>query len=62
MANLSQQELNSIREVVTAHQNVACKLNEYAQQMQDPALKQMFDKGSQDARKNAMDLINMMGQ
>jgi len=61
MANLTQSELNSIREVVTAHQNVACKLSTYAQQVQDPSLKQMFDKGSQDARKNAMDLINMIG-
>jgi len=60
MPNLSQQELNSIREVVSAHQNVASKLSVYADQVQDPTLKQMFDKGSQDARKNAMDLINMI--
>ena len=60
MANLSQQELNSIREVVTGHQNVASKLSAYSQQVEDPTLKQMFDKGSQDARKNAMDLINMI--
>jgi len=60
MSNLTQSELNSIREVVTSHQNVACKLTSYAQQVQDPHIKQMFDKGAQDARKNAMDLINMI--
>jgi len=60
MANLSSQELNSIREVVSAHQNVSSKLSAYAGQVQDPTLKQMFDKGSQDAKKNAMDLINMI--
>ena len=60
MANLSQQELNSIREVVSGHQTVASKLCTYAGQVQDPTLKQMFEQGSQDARKNAMDLINMI--
>ncbi|MCL2566031.1 MAG: hypothetical protein FWE24_09530 [Defluviitaleaceae bacterium] len=61
MSNLTQQELNSIREVVTAHQNVASKLDSYAQNVNDPAIRQMFDKGAQDARKNAMDLINLIG-
>ena len=60
MSNLTQQELSSIREVVTSHQNVACKLDSYAQNVHDPQLRQMFDKGAQDARKNAMDLINMI--
>ena len=60
MPNLTQQELSSIREVVSSHQNVACKLDTYAQSISDPQLKQMFDKGAQDARKNAMDLINMI--
>jgi len=60
MGNLSQQELSSIREVVTSHQNVATKLDSYAQHVSDPALRQMFDKGAQDARRNAMDLINMI--
>jgi len=60
MSNLTQQELNSIREVVTSHQNVASKLDTYAQSVNDPAIRQMFDKGAQDARKNAMDLISLI--
>jgi len=60
MSNLTQQELSSIREVVTSHQNVATKLDSYAQNVSDPQLRQMFDKGAQDARKNAMDLISMI--
>ena len=60
MANLTGTELNSIREVVTSHQNIASKLDSYSQSVNCPQLRQMFDKGAQDARKNAMDLINMI--
>jgi len=61
MSNLNQSELNSIREVVGGHQTSACKLEDYANMCTDPNIKQMFSQGSKDAKKNAQDLINMIG-
>ncbi|MCL2337914.1 MAG: hypothetical protein FWC60_10910 [Firmicutes bacterium] len=60
MANLSQSEVNSIREVVMAHQTMACKLSQYANDCNDTHVKQMFTKASQDARNSAQNLIQML--
>jgi len=60
MANLNQSEFNSIREIVTAHQTVACKLSDYANQCNDPQLKQMFTQASQSARQGAQKLTSML--
>lgn len=58
--NLKQSELNWIREVVSAHNMSACKLHTYAEQVQDPQLKQMFSKSSTEAKQAAQNLINML--
>jgi len=60
MTNLTQSELNSIREVVTGHQTMACKLSNFAGQVQDPNIKQMFTKAAQDARTAAQNLVEML--
>ena len=60
MPGFSQSELNSIREVVACHHTVANKLNDYANQIQDQNIKQMFTKAAQDATKNAQNLIQML--
>lgn len=60
MAKLSQQELNSIREVVSSHQTMANKLSTYANQCQDQSIKQMFSQASQQAQKSAQNLIQML--
>ncbi len=60
MANISQSELNSIREVVAAHQMMSSKLGTYAQQCQDPQIKQMFQKASTEAQSSAQKLIQML--
>lgn len=60
MAKLNQQELNSIREVVTSHQTMSSKLSTYANQCQDPNIKQMFTQASQEASKSAQNLIQML--
>ena len=60
MPGLKQSELNWIREVVPSHQLTAGKLSEYANQVQDPQLKQMFTKASTDATKAASNLIQML--
>ena len=60
MTGLKQSELNWIRESVSGHQMSACKLNDYANQVEDPQLKQMFAKASTDAKTAAQNLINML--
>jgi len=60
MPGFSHSELNSIREVAAAHQTTANKLSDYANQCQDPTIKQMFTKASQDANKGAQNLIQML--
>ena len=60
MVNLKQSELNWIREVASAHNTSSCKLNDYANQVQDPELKQMFSKASTEAKQAAQNLIQML--
>ena len=60
MANLNQMELNSIREVVGCHITVASKLGAYANQCQDPQIKQMFTQAATEAQKGAHKLVQML--
>jgi len=60
MQNLKQSELNWIREVVSAHNMTACKLDTYANQVQDPQIKQMFSKASTEAKQAAQNLLQML--
>ena len=60
MANLTQVELNSIRETVASHKTVAAKLCNYAQQCNDPQIKQMFQQASTEADKSANNLLQML--
>ncbi|GHU50513.1 hypothetical protein AGMMS49975_01700 [Clostridia bacterium] len=60
MANLSHSELNSVREVVTAHLTSASKLGAYADACPDPQIKQMFTQASTQAKQSANSLIQML--
>lgn len=60
MANLNQAEFNSIREITLAHQTMACKLENYANQCQDPQIKQMFTQASESAKQSAQKLTQML--
>jgi len=60
MMGLKQSELNWIRETVSCHNLSANKLSTYAEQVQDPQLKQMFSKASNDAKTAAQNLIQML--
>lgn len=57
---LSTNEVNSIREVATAHLTASAKLSDYASQCQDSQIKQMFSQASQQAKQGAQDLIQML--
>jgi len=60
MNGLKQSELNSIREVAASHQTVANKLSAYAEQVNDPNVKQMFTQASTKAQQGAQNLIQML--
>ena len=60
MSNFSQQELNSIRELVSSHLVMCSKLSNYSQQCQDTQLKQMFNTASKQAHQAAQNLIQML--
>ncbi len=60
LGNINQQELQSLREIIAGHQTMANKLDFYSNQCQDPQLKQMFKKSSQDAQTTATNLINSL--
>lgn len=56
--SLTQQELNLIKEIAGEHLTMSCKYEDYANQCSDPQFKQMLQKGSQDAKTTATNLIN----
>ena len=60
MTGLKQSELNSIRETVACHQTVASKLSAYAEQVNDPNIKQMFTQASTKAHQGAQSLLQML--
>jgi phosphoribosylcarboxyaminoimidazole (NCAIR) mutase len=60
MQGLKQSELNWIREVVSAHQTMSTKLDTYAEQVQDPQIKQMFTQAAGKAKQSAQNLISML--
>ena len=60
MSGLKQSELDHIREMASCHQTVANKLSAYAEQINDPNIKQMFTQASTKARQGAQNLIQML--
>ena len=60
MSGLKQSELNWIREVVSCHNTTSSKLSTYANQVQDPQIKQMFTKASTEAKQAAQHLMQML--
>ncbi len=56
MANLNQMELQNLRHLIGDEQLSATKCGTYAQQTQDPQLKNFFNKSAQQAQQNAQKL------
>jgi len=61
MSKLSHIEIESIREVVLAHQLMASKLSFYANSCQDIRIKDMFKSAASDAERNVQSLLEMLG-
>ncbi|MDQ0214348.1 hypothetical protein J2S13_000744 [Oikeobacillus pervagus] len=58
--NINHMELENIRHLVGSHQTVANKLESYANQCQDPQLKQMLIQDAQAAKNSAQKLIGFL--
>lgn len=58
--NLTQQELNSLKEIAGSHMAMSGKFQQYSNQVQDQQLQQMLKQSSQDAEETAMNLINSL--
>lgn len=59
--NLTQQELNCVKEIAYGHVTMSKKFEQYSNQVQDPQLKQMFKQSCTDAETTASNLINSLG-
>ena len=57
---LTQIELENLREIVSSHQLMTTKLGEYANQCQDSQIKQMFQNGAQSAQTTVQNLTNSL--
>lgn len=60
MAQLNQLELQNLRHLIGGHQTISVKLNTYAQQCQDPQIKQLFQQASTAASQTAQQLMGFL--
>ncbi|MBC8586916.1 hypothetical protein [Paratissierella segnis] len=60
LQSVTQQELNSVKEIAGAHIAMSAKFNLYANQITDPQFKQMFEQSSTDCQTTATNLINSL--
>lgn len=58
---LNQQELQNLRHLIGSHATAEKKLNFYAQQCQDPQIKQMFQQSAQSACNTHKQLMSFLG-
>lgn len=60
LSNVTQQELNSIKEIALGHLTMSSKFCMYETQVQEPQLKQMLQQSCTDAKTTATNLINSL--
>ena len=60
MPDLNQMELQHLRHLIGAHENVYQKLNTYSAQSVDPQIKQLFTKSAQDALNTKQKLMSFL--
>ena len=57
---ITQMELQKLRELISGHDLAAQKLTEYAQQCTDPQIKQMMQQSAQSAQNTKQQLISFL--
>jgi len=55
--SLNQQELQNLRHLIGSHDTASRKLHYYAQQCNDPQIKQMFEQSAQSAQSTMQKLM-----
>ncbi|WP_068787215.1 hypothetical protein [Paenibacillus phocaensis] len=60
MAQINQQELQSLRHLIGAHETAHQKMLAYAQQSVDPQVKAYFQKSAQDAQNTKQQLMSFL--
>lgn len=60
MVQLNQLELQNLRHLIGAHETAYQKLQMYAQQADDPQIRQMFQKSAQDAQRAKQQLMSLL--
>jgi len=61
MQNLTELELETLRSLIGGHSLVANKLDTYAQECNDPQLKQILQQDAQAARATQQKLMSFLG-
>ena len=60
MPDLNQLELQNLRHLIGAHDNISQKLDSYAQDAKDPQVKEFFQKSAQDAKDTKQKLMSFL--
>ncbi len=60
MSQLNHMELQNLRHLIGTHDTAMQKMQTYAQQCQDPQLKQYFEKSAQDAQQTKQKLMSFL--
>ncbi len=61
MQNLTELEVENLRHLIGAHGTLINKLEQYAQECNDPQLTRMLQKDERDARDTKQQLISFLG-
>ena len=60
MANISELELQNLRHLIGGYDITRCKMEDYASATSDAKLKQFFENGAKDAKKNKEQLMGFL--
>ena len=58
--NLSELELQNLRQLIGGYDTTHCKMQEYAEGAQDAKVKQFFEKGAKSAMENKQALMDFL--
>lgn len=60
MQQINSQELENLRHLIGAHETGAKKLEQYAEQCNDPEIKQMFQQSANSAKQTKQKLMSFL--
>lgn len=60
MSEISVLDLQNLRHLITGYDTTHCKMTDYANQAQDPQVKQLFQDAANSAMKNKQDLMKFL--